>query len=70
MKINTFIYKPTEWMLIILCILYCSFGVVFVAPGDQKDEPTSNAGAALLRAFSFIKSDKDNKEAFNFLTKV
>lgn len=44
------------------------FGVVLVADGSPKDEAETNAGAAITRAFSFIKSDKGLQDAFRFLT--
>eukprot|EP00111_Clytia_hemisphaerica_P002468 TCONS_00007064-protein len=46
------------------------FGVVFVADGKVTDKPDENVGAALMRAFSFIKSDKDVKSAFSFIMKL
>jgi len=50
--------------------LYFRFGVVFVVDGDIQDKAEDNIGAALVRAFSFIKADKDIKAAFKFITKV
>jgi len=46
------------------------FGMVFVVDGSIKDSPEENVGAAIVRAFSFIKSDKNGNEAFSFLTKL
>lgn len=43
------------------------FGIVFVTEDNSDD---LDAGAALLRAFSFIKADKSSGEAFDFLKKV
>ena len=46
------------------------FGVLFVSDGSPDDDGSSNAGVALVRAFSFIKAEKTTKEAFDFVTEV
>eukprot|EP00795_Rhopilema_esculentum_P016307 gene16307-7694_t len=46
------------------------FGVLFVAKGSPSDDGMTNAPVALMRAFSFIKSEKDVKQAFDFIIEV
>ena len=53
-----------------LIILVPRFGIVFVTEDQGKELDENNPVAALLRAFSFIKGDANNKEAFHFISKV
>ncbi|XP_065644022.1 UDP-glucose:glycoprotein glucosyltransferase 1 isoform X2 [Hydra vulgaris] len=44
------------------------FGVIFVTKAGLSDKAEDDASAGLLRAFSFIKSDKNIKDAFKWLS--
>ena len=46
------------------------FGLLFVVNGSPKDTFGENVGAGIVRAFSFIKSDKGLSDAFRFLNKL
>lgn len=69
---SCFIYTPVA-EAIFLCILYVDrFGLLLVAnvPVNVEVDATSNAAVGIARAFSFIASEKDPRQAFDWLLQV